>query len=298
MIILSFFHFSIEFHEIYLTSGIISVFPTVKFSNLEKFNFLNSSILWNVINHYHSFRIDSKTKFNVFLKFFDDPRSINRSSEFSLSQLNKFSRNIVLISSNFCHTCHRKYCSREEKWKFSNVRQSKVHPPPLPLLQQLNVLPSQKKGSRGQTSALGCMHPCYASRHYIPAERSILQTPPSPNCIRRQYTPSSNPFSLFPRPFLSLSIEPSRRNDVIYPAYLMKPLKTAFKPSFQSFRGWENAQFPLPLSLSLSQRPVISYIVGLIGTLPLLGPLSSRCIQRKERIRPPPSPPGVRFVFY
>lgn len=180
MIILSFFHFSIEFHEIYLTSGIISVFPTVKFSNLEKFNFLNSSILWNVINHHHSFRIDSKTKFNVFLKFSDDPRSINRSSEFSLSQLNKFSRNMVLISSNFCHTCHRKYCSREEKWKFSNVRQSKVHPPPLPLLQQLNVLPSQKKGSRGQTSALGCMHPCYASRHYIPAERSILQTLPPP----------------------------------------------------------------------------------------------------------------------
>lgn len=31
------------------------------------------------------------------------------------------------------------------------------------------------------------------------------------------------PFSLLPRPFLSLSIEPSRRNDVIYPAYLMKP---------------------------------------------------------------------------
>lgn len=56
--------------------------------------------------------------------------------------------------------------------------------------------------------------------------------------------------------------------------------------------------FPSPISLSLSQRPVISYIVGLIGTLPLLGPLSSRCIQRKERIRPPPSPPGVRFVFY
>lgn len=72
MIILSFFHFSIEFHEIYLTSGIISVFPTVKFSNLEKFNFLNSSILWNVINHYHSFRIDSKTKFNAFLTTIPD----------------------------------------------------------------------------------------------------------------------------------------------------------------------------------------------------------------------------------
>lgn len=70
-----------------------------------------------------------------------------------------------------------------------------------------------------------------------PGREIDLTNPSLPNCIRRQYTPSSNPFSLFPRPFLSLSIEPSRRNDVIYPAYLMKPLKTAFKPSFQSFRG-------------------------------------------------------------
>lgn len=178
MIILSFFHFSIEFHEIYLTSGIISVFPTVKFSNLEKFNFLNSSILWNVINHYHSFRIDSKTKFNAFLKFFDDPRSINRSSEFSLSQLNKFSRNMVLISSNFCHTCHRKYCSREEKWKFSNVNQRYIHLP-FPSSSSSTCSRPRRRDQEGKRRRLGaCIPVMQADIISRPRDRSYKPLPP------------------------------------------------------------------------------------------------------------------------
>lgn len=148
-----------------------------------------------------------------------------------------------------------KSCSNrgKEKWKFSSEQRSTSTP---------NVLPSPKKGSRGQTSA----HPCYASRHYTQRDRSYKPSPPQlhSQTIHNPFLPS--PSTFLPRmegncplaPFSSIA-----RNDVIYPAYLMKPrLKTFFKTRFKSFEV-ETRDFPpdysssflfLLLSLSVSLR--------------------------------------------
>lgn len=132
----------------------------------------------------------------------------------------------MLISPNFYYSVKYslEYCSREEKWKFSNVRQPKVHPSP-PQAAQRAPIPEEgiKRANVGAWvhASLLCKQILYPGREIDLTNPPSL--PPIAFADNTHHPTPPLPFSLLPRPFLSLSIEPSRRNDVIYPAYLMKP---------------------------------------------------------------------------
>lgn len=163
---------------------------------------------------------------------------------------------IVNLFSNFLHSVQWANLARIEEKKNGNFRASKgQHPPP-------TCSHPRRRDQEGKRRRIPVMQ-----ADIIPREID-LTNPLPPNCIRRQYT---TPSSLPPRPFFLEWREtaprppppPIARNDVIYPAYLMKPrLKTFFKTRFKSFEV-ETRDFPpdysssflfLLLSLSVSLR--------------------------------------------
>lgn len=156
------------------------------------------------------------------LKFFD-PRSINRSFEFSL--INSHENHLVNFSK---FLLQRQIFARIllEGRKMEIFERAATKGTSIPSPSSSTCSHPRRRDQEGKRRRLGaCIPVMQADIIPRPRDRSYKPSLPPPNCIRRQYTPSnpSLPFSLLPRPFLSLSIEPSGRNDVIYPAYLMKP---------------------------------------------------------------------------
>lgn len=156
------------------------------------------------------------------LKFFD-PRSINRSFEFSL--INSHENHLVNFSK---FLLQRQILARIllEGRKMEIFERAATKGTSIPSPSNSTCSHPRRRDQEGKRRRLGaCIPVMQADIIPRPRDRSYKPFLPPPIAFadNTHHPTPPLPFSLLPRPFLSLSIEPSRRNDVIYPAYLMKP---------------------------------------------------------------------------
>lgn len=131
------------------------------------------------------------------LKFFD-PRSINRSFEFSL--INSHENHLVNFSK---FLLQRQILARIllEGRKMEIFERAATKGTSIPSPSNSTCSHPRRRDQEGKRRRLGaCIPVMQADIIPRPRDRSYKPSLPPPNCIRRQYTPSNPPPSLFSPP--------------------------------------------------------------------------------------------------